>query len=302
VSIDNRIAGLLATLLIAVSANAEPAAAEIKSTAIRLLQPTNARRLEQLQSILKERGLPFELQTVPNPNRKPDTRAEGSNVLMSFGNASATSTIVIGAHFDAATLPDGKLSGGMIDNAASVAVLIHLASALREGPHKHRLQFVLFDLEEQGLVGSRHYVNSPRVEGVVAMLNFDTLQGGDTLIYGPTGDDGIAPLDGYIRKVCATAEFHCLEFPSYPPSDDRSFGDGGVPNVSLAVLPRIEAHQLWLLLNGGKQSGLERSFVPEVLKTIHTPKDRPEALDPIALETAYRAAKALVDLADQELP
>jgi Zn-dependent M28 family amino/carboxypeptidase len=302
VRIESRIAWLLATLLITVSGNAAPAAAEIKSTAIRLLQPTNAQRLEQLQSILRERGLTFELQTVPNPNRKPDTRAEGSNVLVTLGDASAKSTIVIGAHFDAAALPDGKLSGGMIDNAASVAVLVHLASSLRDRPHRHRLQFAFFDLEEQGLVGSRHYVNSPRVEGVAAMINFDTLHGGDTLIYGPSEDGGNAVLDGYVGKVCATAEFHCLEFPSYPPSDDRSFGDGGVPNVSLAVLPRVEAHQLWLMLNGGKQSGLERGFVPEVLRTIHTAADRPEALDPIALETAYRAAEGLVEMVDQELP
>jgi hypothetical protein len=67
VRIESRIAWLLATLLITVSGNAAPAAAEIKSTAIRLLQPTNAQRLEQLQSILRERGLTFELQTVPNP-------------------------------------------------------------------------------------------------------------------------------------------------------------------------------------------------------------------------------------------
>jgi Zn-dependent M28 family amino/carboxypeptidase len=316
VKVALHILGLLGVSVIAGATNAEtsavppasnevlpvPAAAEIKSTAIRFLQPTNAQRLEQLQAILRDRGLPFELQSVPNESRRPDSRAEGSNVLVTLGNAAGSSTLVIGAHFDAATLPDGKLSGGMVDNASSVAVLVHLATAVRDRPFKHRVQFAFFDLEEQGLVGSRHYVDSPRIEGAIAMINLDTLQGGDTLIYGPMESSANAPLRGYMRDVCATAEFFCLEFPSYPPSDDRSFGDSGIPNISLAVVPRAEAHQLWLLLNGGKQSGLERGFVPEVLRTIHTPADRPDRLDPVALTTAYRAAMALLLQADRQLP
>ena len=75
-----------------------PSAAELKATAVRLLQPTNAKRLEQLQSMLRERQLPFELQPVPNPQQKGDTRAEGSNVLVTMGKSEAAGTIVIGAH------------------------------------------------------------------------------------------------------------------------------------------------------------------------------------------------------------
>ena len=73
-------------------------------------------------------------------------------------------------------------------------------------------------------------------------------------------------------------------------------------NISLAVLPSIEAHQLWLMMNGGKQSGLERGFVPEVLRTIHTPADQPDKLDADALVIAYRAAGALLWQLDQEVP
>ena len=297
--------GMLAGAASASSAASDmpgPAGAEIKATAIRLLQPSNARRLEQLQSILRERGIAFELQPVRNPQPKRDPRAEGSNVVASVGSTSGESRIVIGAHFDAAALQGGKLSAGMVDNASSVAVLVHLAAAMKERPTKHRVDVVFFDMEELGLVGSRHYADSPQIDSVVAMINLDTLQGGSTVIYGPTADTESQDIDRHMRQVCVAAQLDCLAFPEYPPSDDRSFADVGVPNVSIAVVPQVESHQLWLLMNGGRASGLQHGFVPEVLRTIHTPADQPDKLEPDALATAHRAAMALLMKLDQELP
>jgi Zn-dependent M28 family amino/carboxypeptidase len=39
--------------------------------------------------------------------------------------------VVIGAHYDAARLPDGSLSRGAVDNAASSVMLVRVAEALR---------------------------------------------------------------------------------------------------------------------------------------------------------------------------
>ena len=188
----------------------------------------------------------------------------------------------------------------MVDNAASVAVLVHLASALQSDPPQNAVRFVFFDLEEQGLIGSRHFANSPAKDGVVAMINLDTLQGGDTLIYGPAAAVEHERLNREMRAVCVTADFACVEFPAYPPSDDISFRGAGVPSISLAVVPGAEAHQLWLLLNAGEEPGLERGFAPEVLRTIHTPADQPDKLDPEALAIAYRALADLLRRLDQD--
>lgn len=277
-----------------------PAAADMKATAARLLLPTNAQRLEAVQAILRERGLKFELQAVPNTHTRGDSRTEGQNVIVTVGEGSGP--IVVGAHFDAAALQGGKLSGGMVDNAGSVAVLAHMATEVRKRPLRHRVQFVFFDLEEVGLVGSRHFVNSPLIDGALAMINMDTLHGADTLIYGPASHSGNDVLYRALARICASAALSCLEFPEYPPSDDRSFQDGGVPNVSLAVLPRTEAHQLWLMLNGGRASGLAPGFTPEVLRSIHTPADQLDRLDPDALAIAYRAAMGLLLQLDRDLP
>jgi aminopeptidase S len=293
-----------ASALLAGAASAEardvqqPDGAAIKTTAVRLLQKTNAGRLGRLQAILREQSLPFEIQTVPNPSRQGDARPEGHNILLTGGTQSGP-TIVVGAHFDAATLPDGQLSGGMVDNAAGVAVLVHLATALKAQPLRRPVRFVFFDLEEEGLFGSRQFVSSMKKDSVAAMINLDTLQGGDTLIYGPAAGVEHEKLNRAMRAVCG-AEFGCIEFPAYPESDDISFREGGVPSISLAVLPLAEAHQLWLMLNGGERSGLERGFVPEVLQTIHTPDDQPEKLDPKALATAYRAVADLLRRLDED--
>ena len=36
--------------------------------------------------------------------------------------------------------------------------------------------------------------------------------------------------------------------------------------------------QVWLLLNGGKESGLAAGFAPAILRTIHTPADTADKL------------------------
>jgi Zn-dependent M28 family amino/carboxypeptidase len=278
----------------------QPDGAAIKTTAVRLLQKTNAGRLGQLQAILREQSLPFEIQAVPNPSRQSDARPEGHNILLN-STAQSGPAIVVGAHFDAATLRDGQLSGGMVDNAAGVAVLVHLATALKSQPLRHPVRFVFFDLEEEGLIGSQQFVSSMKKDSVAVMINLDTLQGGDTLIYGPAAGVEHEKLNRAMRAVCAAAgEFGCIEFPAYPESDEISFRQGGVPSISLAVLPLTEAHQLWLMLNGGERSGLERGFEPEVLRTIHTPDDQPEKLDPKALATAYRAVADLLRRLDED--
>lgn len=278
----------------------QPSGADIKATAVRLLQPSNAARLEQLQLILRERSLAFETQTVPHPSPRHDNRTEGQNIVVSVGAARSGPTIVVGAHFDAATLEDGRLSGGMVDNASSVAVLVHLAAALEFAPPRHAVHFVFFDMEEEGLVGSRHFTQSASRGGVTAMINVDTLQGGDALIYGPAAGVEHERLNREMRAVCVTADFGCVEFAAFPPSDDVSFRKAGVPNISLAVLPRTEAHQLWLMLSGGAQPGLEPGFVPGVLRTIHTPADQPDKLDPETLAIAYRALADLLRRLDED--
>lgn len=76
------------------------------------------------------------------------------NLILDLPAAAATDDppILVGAHYD--TVPG---SPGADDNATGVAALLVLAQALARQPGKHPIQLVAFDLEEQGLLGSRHY-------------------------------------------------------------------------------------------------------------------------------------------------
>ena len=253
--------------------------------AARLDRLSNAERLEALTALLRERGLDFEVQPFEN-----DRKEKGQNLIVTIG--SGAQDIVIGAHFDAVRLKDGSLSHGMVDNAAGTIVLTRVAEALRGRRLKHRIRVVFFDMEELGLLGSAHYVKSLDSK-VAAAVNVDIAGYGDTLIFGPGKNEGNAEVYGAMWRTCAEHRFTCMEFPNFPQGDDRSFQAAKIPHLSLALVPAVEAHQLWLMLNAGKESGLTEGFVPPILQTIHTPADTAEKLDAAAMT---RITDAVVNL------
>lgn len=270
----------------------------LATDAARLDRPSNAERLEALMVLLRERGLEFEVQAFANERKEKDSREQGQNVIVTIG--SGTRDIVIGAHFDAVRLQDGKLSHAMVDNAAGTIVLTRVAEALRTLRLKHRVRLVFFDMEEIGLLGSAHYVKSLDSK-VAAAVNVDIAGYGDTLLFGPGSSEGNEEVYGAMWHICAEQRFACMEFPNFPQGDDRSFQAAQIPNLSLAILPALEAHQLWLMLNGGKESGLGEGFVPPILKTIHAPGDTAEKLDAAAMTRISDAVVSLVVELDETL-
>jgi acetylornithine deacetylase/succinyl-diaminopimelate desuccinylase-like protein len=91
---------------------------------------TNEDRFNVLTAMLRARNLTFAVQpfTLDKPLRR-EPRTDGRNVIVTMG--SGAESIVVGAHYDAVRLPDGTLSRGAVDNAASSVMLVHLAEALR---------------------------------------------------------------------------------------------------------------------------------------------------------------------------
>lgn len=77
---------------------------------------------------------------------------------------------IIGAHFDA--VPG---SPGADDNASGVACLLEVARIFAERGSKAPVEFVAFNLEEYGMVGSRAYARQLRAEGtkVAGMLSLE---------------------------------------------------------------------------------------------------------------------------------
>lgn len=92
--------------------------------------------------------------------------------------------IVIGAHYDhlgkggmgSLAANSTEIHHGADDNASGTAALIELARQFaKEKKNKRTIIFIAFGGEEEGLLGSRFYVNNPvfPIEKTVAMLNMD---------------------------------------------------------------------------------------------------------------------------------
>ena len=133
---------------------------------------TNEARFDALTTMRHGRGLMFSVETfsIDKPlGREP--RTEGRNIVVTLGDG--PQDIVVGAHYDAARLPDGSLSRGAVDNAASSVMLVRVAEALRSASLPVRIRIVWFDMEELGLIGSARYVKQHAADPMTAMLNFD---------------------------------------------------------------------------------------------------------------------------------
>jgi Zn-dependent M28 family amino/carboxypeptidase len=262
-----------------------------KEDVTRMERDTNDARFDALTSMLAERHIAFDVEPFTIEPRKGEPRTQGRNVVVAVPGRSPE--IVIGAHYDAARLPDGTLSKGAVDNAASTAILARLAEALPKMRLRTQTRIVFFDMEELGLLGSAEFVRVHRDRSMRAMVNLDVNAFGDAVMIGPrTASNGFA-LDS-LRASCVEIATACVEFPRMPPSDDISFQKGGVPAVSMATVPAVQVHQLWLLLNGGKDSGLQPGFLPRIFATIHTTADTSAVVDRDAMARAYRITVSLV--------
>jgi Zn-dependent M28 family amino/carboxypeptidase len=257
------------------------------------LAGSNDDRFEAVAGMLRRRNLPFTVEpfTIETARGK-EPRTQGRNIVVSIGDGAEE--IVVGAHYDAVRLPDGSLSAGAVDNGASSVMLVHLAQALAAERLPVRVRIVWFDMEELGLLGSSRYAEAHAGDRILAMLNFDINAYGDTVLFGaPVGGED-ARLRRAMIQTCSAQEIDCVRFARMPPGDDRSFGKAGIPTLSIAMLPALEVHQLWLRLQGGDSSGLAPGTTPAILRTIHTADDVLTKVDGASIARAERFATALV--------
>ncbi|MEY4705129.1 MAG: hypothetical protein RL042_1331 [Nitrospirota bacterium] len=143
--------------------------------------------------------------------------------------------IVIGAHRDHFGRQAGLLFPGADDNASGTAVMLEVARAMAQAGAKAKrtILFVSFSGEEQGLVGSRLYLEravSP-IGMTRAMINIDHAGiGNGRLTIGVTGFEKNVALEA--GQTVGLAEKLDL-FGFFPGGDHVPFKEAGIPTVTI---------------------------------------------------------------------
>jgi len=181
--------------------------------------------------------------------RSKESSAAEASLVMSLGESRnvlawlpgthqtlADEYLLIGAHFDALGILDGRVHPGADDNASGTAGLLAIARAWAAGPFRPRrsILFVGFGAEEAGMFGSGAYVEKPArpLENLVAMINLDMigrgrfldmrlLEKGKALLEIPPGP-GVGVLGGGTSpELLALARAACAadDLPAHAPED-----------------------------------------------------------------------------------
>ena len=110
-------------------------------------------------------------------------RLNSQNVIAELpGRGGECGVVALGAHYD--SVQDTQAAG---DNGTGVASMLVMAKRLADHSFAYSVRFILFGVEEIGLFGSRHYVDSlseTERKDIIAMLNFDAMGRGDASVVG----------------------------------------------------------------------------------------------------------------------
>ncbi len=178
-------------------------------------------------------------------------------------------TIVFGAHLD--KVKPGK---GVIDNGSGSVVVANLAQSLHGVGTKYTYKFVLFTLEEEGLIGSGEYARGVLArdsDNFVYMMNFDCVGVKDNAVL---GDLSVSEITDVLLKISRQRGFDLAFMETTPGSTDSlSFIAKELPAGS------ISATSLW-----GK---------------IHSQKDVIESINKEELAEAYRIGLDLIYVSEK---
>jgi Tol biopolymer transport system component len=163
--------------------------------------------------------------------------------------------IVVGAHLDHLGMGGGPNAldpkviaphNGADDNASGVAALIELTLALgkRKGELARDVYVVAFSGEEEGDLGSAHFVrNPPTKDPIVAMLNMDMVGRMRNNSLHVNGGDSAKEWRGLAEPICQSSRVACtIGGSGYGPSDHMAFYIAGIPVLFFFTGNHLDYH------------------------------------------------------------
>ena len=152
--------------------------------------------------------------------------------------------IVIGAHFDhlgfggqssGSLAPDERsIHNGADDNASGIAGVLEIAEKLKANQFElnRSILFMGYNAEEQGLLGSKYYVNNPTVplKNIITMINMDMIgrMSNNKITVGGTGTS--SAFDLILNNIEKNHDLFFTKSPEgFGPSDHSSFYINDIP-------------------------------------------------------------------------
>src|SRR5262245_54381265 len=248
---------------------------------------TNPERELAVARYLEMRGVPF------TRHRFSTFEGQGENYVVDVG--AGDRVLVLVAHHDA--VPN---SPGANDNAAGVAILLHLLEQVaRRPPRRLRVRFLFPACEELGYLGTRIYVRDVPPVGVVGVLSLELCGRGDSLAVwdAPAESPFLTQVRSAFRRIYLRGDedYHFVGRIPVFGSDHRAYAALGIPAYGLTVVPRSQADALRRFVFSPLRSALihlVRRPVP--FDTYHTRRDAPETLDERALDLTLRGLEAVI--------
>jgi aminopeptidase N len=167
--------------------------------------------------------------------------------------------LIVSAHYDHLGFgwPDaradakGRLHPGADDNASGVAVMLDLARVMADAKPKRSIIFAAFAGEEEGLAGSRAYVEKAQrpdarfpLSGHIANLNLDTvgrLGDGKVTVFGAGSARELSHI--FMGASAVTGIPVQIAAQDIGGSDDRAFLEAGVPAVQIFASTAEDYHR-----------------------------------------------------------
>jgi putative aminopeptidase FrvX len=192
----------------------------------------NTERVSRLRELYEQAGAPAEAITLQEvPGRREDDPLLHNVIVTKPGETGEV--IVVGGHLDKVAA-----GSGVIDDWSGACMASNLYQAIKDLPTKHTFVFMGFAYEEQGLVGSRLYVDQLGEEGaanVRAMVNLEVLGvGGPFLWTNGSNDDLEAIAHQVAEENDLPLEDHVIPGVG---ADSIPFERAGIPTITFDGLP-----------------------------------------------------------------
>ena len=171
--------------------------------------------------------------------RTTEGEAVSRNVLATIpGTVCPEESIVVTAHYDSVLVGTGSW-----DNATGAATLMYLYRHFLAHPPRRTLRFVWCGSEEQGLYGSKAYVEqkAEELEQIKFCFNFDMC--GTVLGHNKVCVTGSDELKTFAEQFCHETGVSADVFKRVHSSDSAPFCDKGIPALGISRgTPSAEIH------------------------------------------------------------